>query len=270
MLVTSLTASELGMVLRRRRNVVMLAVLAAAPVIVGVALRLTSSPGGPARGLLAEVANNGLFLGFSALILLTPFFMPLTMAVVSGDSIAGESASGTLRYLLTVPVARGRVLAVKYTSSVVFGVAAAVVVVTSGMVTGALLFPVGEVTLLSGQTIGLLETAWRGLIMAGYAAMMLAGLAAIGVFISTLTEVPTTAMASTAAVPVVSQILGAIPQLSALHPWLLTDTWRVYGDFLREPMMLETVNRGLLTQAAYIVIFLSLAWARLTTRDVTA
>jgi ABC-2 type transport system permease protein len=174
MLTSSLTTSELGMVLRRRRNVIMFAVLAVAPVIVGVALRLSSS-GGPDRGLLAEVSGNGLFLGFSALILLTPFFMPLTMAVVAGDSIAGESASGTLRYLLTVPVARGRVLAVKYVSCVVFGLVAAVVVVTSGMVTGSVLFPVGDVTLLSGQTIGLFETAWRGLIMAGYAAMMLAG-----------------------------------------------------------------------------------------------
>jgi ABC-2 type transport system permease protein len=270
MLASSLVASELGLVLRRRRNLIMLAVLAVAPMIVGVALRVSSSPGGPARGLLAEVSSNGLFLGFSALILLTPFFMPLTMAVVSGDSVAGESANGTMRYLLTAPVARGRVLAVKYVSAVAFGVMAAVVVVASGMLTGAVLFPVGDVTLLSGQTIGLFETLWRGLTMAGYAAVMLAGLAAVGLFISTLTEVPTTAMASTAAVPVVSQILGAIPQLSGLHPWLLTDTWRVYGDFLREPMFLETINRGLLTQAAYIVIFLSLSWARFTTRDVTA
>ncbi|WP_166353954.1 ABC transporter permease [Phytoactinopolyspora limicola] len=268
---SSLTASELGLVLRRRRNLILLVVLAAAPLIIGLALRLsTGEPRGPNPGLLAEVASNGLFLGFSALILLTPFFMPLTMAVVSGDAIAGESAGGTLRYLLTVPVARGRVLAVKYTSCVVFGLVAAVIVVASGMIVGALLFPVGDVTLLSGQTVGFTGTVGRALLMASYAAVMLAGLAAIGMFISTLTEVPATAMATTAAVPVVAQILGAIPQLSGLHPWLLTDTWRVYGDFLREPMMLETIQRGLLTQAAYAVIFLSLAWARLTTRDVTS
>lgn len=270
---SSLAASEIGLVLRRPRHLIMLAVLAAAPVLVGIALRVSSpSPDdatGPRMSLVAEVTNNGLFLGLSTLVLLSPFFLPLTMAVVSGDTIAGEAASGTLRYLLTVPVARGRVLALKFAAAVLFGLVATLTVVTVGMATGSLLFPVGDVTLLSGQTVGFGDTVVRVLLMAGYGAVLLAGLASIGLFISTLTEAPVAAIAATAAVPVVSQILGAIPQLSGLHPWLLTDTWFAFGDFLREPMLLDTVNRGLLTQAGYIAVFLSLAWARFTTRDVT-
>lgn len=267
----SLTGSELGLLFRRRRNLAMLGVLMAAPVIVGVALRVSSpSEGGGAPSFLSNVTNNGLFLGFSALVLLSPFFMPLVLAVVSGESIAGEASTGTLRYLLTVPVARSRLLMVKYVSSVAFALTAAILVVASGMVAGAALFPADDVTLLSGGSIGLGGALWRALLMAAYTAVMLAGLASIGLFISTLTEVPAAAIAATAAVPMVSQILGSIPQLSGLHPWLLTDTWRVYGDFLREPIMSETINRGLLTHAAYVAIFGSLAWARFVSRDITA
>ncbi|NEE04264.1 ABC transporter permease [Phytoactinopolyspora halotolerans] len=266
-------ASELKLVLRRRRNLGMLGVLVAAPIVIGLALRASSSSGegdGDAPAFLGEVAGNGLFLGFSGLLLLMPFFLPLAMSVVSGDSIAGEASAGTLRYLLIVPAGRGRLLATKYASCVLFGLITTVLVVTSGMVTGAALFSAGDVTLLSGTTIGFGETLWRALLMAGYAAVLLGGLAAIGVFVSTLTEVPVAAMATVAAIPVLSQILGLIPQLSWLHPWLLTDTWSVFGDFLREPIMTEAIGRGLLTHAGYAVIFLSFAWARLTMRDITS
>lgn len=106
--------------------------------------------------------------------------------------------------------------------------------------------------------------------MAMYATVSMAGLAAIGLFVSTLTEVPVGAMAATAAVPVVAQILGAIPQISAIHPWLFTDTWLSYGDFMRDPIAWETIQRGVLTQGGYVAVFVALAWARLTTKDVTS
>lgn len=272
-----LLVSELRLVLRRRRNLVMLAALAAVPIVIGIVLRVASgggdSIGGPDGGppsFITQVTENGLFLGFSALVIVTPFLMPLTMSVVSGEAVAGEASQGTLRYLLTVPVSRGRVLAVKYTATVVYALVAAVVVAAVGMAAGSLLFPTGPVTLLSGTSIELSDTIVRALMMAGYGCVLMAGLAAIGLFVSTLTEVPVAAMATTAAIPVVSQILGAIPQLSGLHPWLFTDTWSAYADLLRDPIAWDTINRGLLTQGGYIAVFLSLAWARLCTRDITS
>lgn len=266
-----LLTSELGLVLRRRRNIAMLVALAAVPIIVGIALRIANpSAGDGPPDFITQVTGNGMFLGFSALIVVTPFLWPLTMSVVSGSSIAAEASEGTLRYLLTVPVARWRVLISKYIACVVYGFVGAVVVIVVGFATGALLFPVGKVTLLSGTTIGGVDMFVRALYMAGFGTMLMAGVAAIGVFISTLTEVPIGAMAAAAAVPVVSNILGAIPQLEALHPWLLTDTWPAYGDLLREPIDWDAITRGAWTQLGYVVIFVSLAWARLTSRDITS
>lgn len=267
----SFLGSEITLVMRRRRNLIMLAVLAAAPVVVGVALRVTSpGPGEGPPGFLSQVTGNGLFLGFAGLVLVTPFFLPLVLSVVSGDAVAGEASSGTLRYLLVLPVSRGRVLAVKYAAAVLYAFVAAATVVVAGMAAGALLFGASEVTLLSGGTIGAGETTLRAFSMALYATVSMAGLAAVGLFVSTSTEVPAAAMATTAAVPMVAQILGAVPQLSSLHPWLLTDTWRAYGDLLRDPVATETLGRGVLTQACYIAVFASLAWARMSTRDVTS
>ena len=52
---------------------------------------------------IGRVTGNGLFLVFTALTVSLPFFLPLIIGVVAGDSIAGEAGLGTLRYLLTVP-----------------------------------------------------------------------------------------------------------------------------------------------------------------------
>ena len=69
---------------------------------------------------------------------------------------------------------------------------------------------------------------------------------------------------------VLSFILDAIPQLSWLHPWLLTHWWTAFGDLLRDPIAWDALRRGLLTAAAYAVVFWLAAWARFAGKDVTS
>jgi ABC-2 type transport system permease protein len=267
-----LVRSELSLVFRRRRNLALLAVLSSAPILVGVAVRLASGADGEGGGppFLGQITQNGVFLVFTGLVVALPLFLPLAVAVVSGESIAGEASTGTLRYLLVVPVNRTRLLAVKYAGIVVFAVVAALTVAAVGLVVGLLLFPRGPVVLLSGSTVTYADGLGRALLVSLYVAAMLAAVGAIGLFISTLTEVPVGATAATAVLTIVAQIIDAIPQVSLIHPYLFTHWWLAFGDLLRTPMALADVGRGLATQAVYIGVFFALAWARFTTRDVTS
>ena len=61
-----------------------------------------------------------------------PLFLPLAVAAISGDAVAGEANLGTLRYLLTVPAGRTRLLAVKYAAIVIFASSAALLVAVVG------------------------------------------------------------------------------------------------------------------------------------------
>ena len=265
-----LLRSELALVMQRRRNLALLAVLALPPIAIGLAVR-SSSPGsvdGPA--FLGQVTDNGLFLVFTSLTVMLPFFLPLAVAVASGEAIAGEANIGTLRNLLVVPVGRTRLLLVKYAGVVAFAVACTVTVALVGLVVGLVLFPHGDVTLLSGTSISFASALGRAVLVAAYVAVMLAGVSAIGLFASTLTEVPMGAMAATAVLAIASEILDAIPQISWLGTYLFTHSWTNYGDLLRAPLDWSGVQTGLLTQVAYIAVFLSLAWARLTTKDITS
>lgn len=266
----ALLKSELSVLFRRRRTWAMLLALAAIPVVIALAVKLSSSDPGPGQGppFLDRVTQNGLFVALTGLVVSAPLFLPLTVSVVAGDTIAGEAGLGTLRYLLTAPAGRVRLLAVKYAAAVVFCLAAALSVAAAGALVGVVLFQVQPVTLLSGATISVGESVLRLLLVAGYASLSLMGLAAIGLFISTLTEVPVGAMAATAVLAVVAQILGAVPQLEWLHPWLFTHHWLSFADLLREPIVWSSFADNALLQGAYIATFCALAYSRFATKDV--
>lgn len=267
----ALLLSEIVVLFRRRRTVAMLAALAAVPVLIGIAVRLAAdnAPGhGP--GFVDRITQNGLFLGLAALALSIPLFLPLTIGVVAGDTIAGEASQGTLRYLLVVPAGRVRLLAVKFGGALAFCFAAPLVVVVAGTVTGALLFPIGPVPLLSGDEIAPGAALLRLLLVAAYVAVSLVGMAAIGLFVSTVTDVPVGAMATTVVLAVTSQVLDALPQTAALHPWLFTNRWLGFADLLREPVLWDSFRDNALLQLGWTIVFGALAYGRFTTRDVLA
>ncbi|MFP5347885.1 MAG: ABC transporter permease [Actinomycetes bacterium] len=265
-----LLASELATLFARIRTWAMLGALAAVPILIAVAVKLSSNPPQPGEGppFLDRVTQNGLFIAVTAIVVSIPLFLPLTVAVVAGDTIAGEASLGTLRYLLVAPAGRARLLLVKYVTAGVFCLVATLVVVVAGAVVGAVLFGVGPATLLSGDTVGVGESLYRCLLIACYVSVSLLGLSAVGLFISTMTEVPVGAMAATAVLAVVSQVLDALPQVAWVHPWLPTHQWLGFVDLLRQPIAWSSFADNLLLQAGYVVVFGALAYGRFATKDV--
>ncbi|WP_313541351.1 ABC transporter permease [Leifsonia aquatica] len=263
----ALLGSELAVLFRRIRTWAMLAALAAVPILIAVAVRIT---GGSSRGpgFLSQITDNGLFVAFTALVVCMPLFLPLTIGVVAGDTIAGEASHGTLRYLVIAPAGRLRLLAVKYAGAAAFSIAGALVVALAGAGIGAVLFPIGPVTLLSGTTVGVGEALLRLLLIAAFVGVSLLGLCAIGLFLSTLTDVPVGAMAATAVLAVVSQVLDQLPQLSALHPWLFSHYWLGFGDLLRDPISWDAFGQNALLQLGYVAMFGALAIGRFTSKDI--
>ncbi|MFF2923130.1 ABC transporter permease [Streptomyces celluloflavus] len=270
-----LLRNEIGTTFRRWRTLALLAVLAGVPVLVGVAVKIETGGAGPAGGgggpaFISQVTNNGLFLVFTSLAVTLPFFLPMSIGVLAGDAIAGEAHAGTLRYLLVAPAGRTRLLLVKYATTMLFCLAGTLVVALSALVVGALLFPLGEVTLLSGTTVSFGEGLLRALAIAGVVALSLTGVAALGLFVSTLTTSGIAAMATTVGLLITVQILDTIPQLHTLQPYLFPHYWLSFADLLRDPVYWDQLQKNLGLQALYTVVFGSAAWARFTTRDITA
>jgi len=162
------------------------------------------------------------------------------------------------------------VLAVKYAGVVIFALASTAVVSVVSLAAGAVLFPIGPVTLLSGTTVPLGEGLLRILFVTLYVAAALSALGAIGLAVSAFTEHPIGAIAAVLMIGLISEVADNIPQFSVVRPYLPTHWWLSFDSLLRTPIATGDLLRGLLSFGIYIMIFCAIAWARLTSADVTA
>ncbi|MFF1719895.1 ABC transporter permease [Streptomyces sviceus] len=271
----TLFRNELGTTFRRWRTLALLCVLAAVPMLVGIAVKIetgnsSSSPSGNGPAFISQITNNGLFLVFTALAATLPFFLPMSIGVIAGDAIAGEANAGTLRYLLVAPAGRTRLLLTKYATVMTFCLVATLVVALSALTVGAVLFPLGDLTTISGTQITFAEGLGRALLIALVVAASLTGVAALGLFVSTLTNSGIAAMATTVGLLITVQILDQIPQLHALQPYFFSHYWLSFADLMREPVYWDDLVKNLGLQALYAAVFGSAAWARFMAKDITA
>jgi ABC-2 type transport system permease protein len=270
-------ANELRVTFFRRRNQLLLLVAALFPLLIGIGLKLSMPHGGGGRGpgasgaaYFSQLAGNGVFLTFVALSLLLILVLPVVVGVVAGDSIAGEAGYGTLRYLLAVPAGRTRLLAVKYATTVVWAVAATFTVSVIALVVGVALFGAGPVTLLSGTTVSLADGLVHVLLVTLYVCAAMAAFGAIALAISTFTEHAIGAIAAAMIIVVASEVIDNIPQFAPVAPYIPTHWWLSFDSLLRSPIDTTTLWHGLLSFAVYAALFISIAWARITSADVTS
>lgn len=267
---------ELAAVLRRRRTWVTIAMLNALPAVVAVLLAMTDLGPRPGTGppFLSAVLSDGTLFPLAALGIVLPLFLPVAVAVVAGDAIAGEAQTGTLRYLLVRPVGRTRLLVAKLLSVIVFVLVAVVVVAVVAYVLGRLLLgdgdPTGTVTSVSGSTLSQAEMIQRTVLALGYVTWMMLGVAAIALLFSTIADSGLTAALGTVAVLIGSTVLLGLEAADMLQPYLPTRYWLAFVDLFRDPIRWTDVLRGIAAQAAYLVVFLGAAWANFSSKDVSS
>ncbi|MDF2977026.1 MAG: hypothetical protein K0S40_1754 [Actinomycetospora sp.] len=336
---------ELVKLVRRPRTWAAIGLLCLLPAVVAVFLATTriSPPPGQGAAFLSAVLQSGSLYPAAALALVLPIFLPVAVAVVAGDAVAGESSQGTLRYLLVRPVRRTALLVAKLVAVVVFVVGAVLAVVSTSYVVGVTLFGAGDpvavvralpevtgddggvagtgsgqqpasgpaggqvgssdaasggaadarpgadtgdttavdpeaareraqssVSSLSGEALSPTDLAARLLGAMGYVVVSMLGVAAIALFLSTLTASSLGATLGALAALITSQVLVSLDAAASVTPYLPTRYWLAWIDFFRDPIFLRDITAGLWLQAGYVVVLMLAAWANFTTKDVTS
>jgi ABC-2 type transport system permease protein len=268
---------ELAKLIRRPRVWVAIVLLCLLPVIVAVFIASTRivPPPGQGGAFLSAVLSNGLLYPAAAMAIVVPLFLPVAVAVLAGDAVAGEATTGTLRYLLIRPVGRSRLLVAKLVALTAFVLTAIVAVLATSFVAGEVLFPSGAagqsgVTSLSGTTLTPSQIVLRLVASLAFITVSMLGVAAIAVFLSTVTTSPLGATLGALAVLVASELLVTLGAASSIAPYLPTRYWLAWVDFFRQPILWRDIVRGVGIQAVYVVVFLGAAWANFTTKDVTS
>ena len=119
---------EIFKIFKRPRTYIAFAVIALIIILIQIALKfggkeyvglMMSGMGDSFEEIPTETILNGYLVCFVILNLLL-IHIPILVALVSGDAIAGEANMGTLRLLVSKPVSRIQLLIVKFTASVFY------------------------------------------------------------------------------------------------------------------------------------------------------
>jgi ABC-2 type transport system permease protein len=269
---------ELRKLYRRPRTWVTLFLLCALPVAVAIFLATTrvGTGAGQSPAFLQAVLANGALFPAAALAIVLPLFLPVAVAIVGGDAVAGEASAGMLRYLLARPVGRTRLLLAKLVSMAVFVLTAVVAVAVSGYAIGVSLFPPQQgaasavVTSVSGPALTPQQVLLRIGAAMLYVALSMLGVGAIALFLSTVTDSSLGATLGALAALIASQLFAALDAAVSIRPYLPTRYWLAWIDFFREPILWRDIERGIGIQAVYVLVFLALAWANFATKDVAS
>jgi ABC-2 type transport system permease protein len=299
---------ELVKLLRRPRTWITVVLTCALPFMVAVFITITHlvPPPGQGSAFLSAVLQDGALYPAAALALVLPVFLPVAVAVVAGDSIAGEATTGTLRYLLVRPVGRTRLLVAKLISVIVYVLIVVLMVTFTAYATGVFLLgpsqaaAVGQVppggaagpggagtglagqpptagqaagggvTSLSGAPLSLLQVTERTAGAIAFITVSMLGVAAIALFLSTITDSALGSALGALAALVASEVLVTLNAATVVQPYLPTRYWLAWVDFFRQPVFWRDIQRGFGIQVLYVVVFLAAAWANFSTKDITA
>ncbi len=268
-------ASEFMRQWRRRRTQWALGFMVLLPVIILIAFEIGGEGDDDnGRGTFASIIDvalaGGLNFALFCLFVSSSFLLVVVFALFHGDTVASEASWGSLRYLLAVPVPRGRLLGIKLAVALTYSLMAVAVLVATGLLLGTLRY--GWHPLASGISADVPpgEGLLRLLGIAGYFCISLLVVAGIAFLLSVLTDAPLGAVGGAVLLFIVSSILDQITALGEIRNFLPTHFARSYLGLLTSPVQFDGMVKGTISALCYAALFWGLAFWRFTRKEVTS
>lgn len=251
---------------RVRGVLILLGVL---PIIVRVAFLIAgggTTPTGGSTGLdLAAFAqtNGATFTAFM-LVVSGGFLFTLVVALLFGDMIAGEASRSTLKYLLTIPVGRTRLLFVKVLVSATVLVVGILLLTGVSLLVGTISYGAGGIQVPAGPELGQAESVRRILAAVTLICVHLSWAAALGTLLTVLSDAPLAAAGGVVIVSIVSSILERIDQLGDLRLYLPTYNTDAFRQFFASRVDYGPIADSVFSALVYSLVFTVIAvwWFR--------
>lgn len=255
---------------KRRRTLYSFLALVAIPSIVMTALLVNGGPtdrGGPPE--LVDVASAGA-LNFALFMLLatSQFLLVVVVSLFAGDAVASEGQWGSLRYLLTRPIPRARLLRTKLVVASLYAGAAVLLVPLASVAMGTVAFGWTAVQTPLAGALGVNTGLSRLALGTGYVVATMAVVVALAFLFSTMTDAPLSAVGGAVVFVVVSEILDQVSALGSLRDGLPTHYWLAWLDLLVDPVDASAMTTGLLQMVPWVVVPLALAFWNFSRKDI--
>ena len=258
---------ELRKLRSQKRTYLGLGAAAVVPIIFAVAV--ATQKGGPEDVPFGRyVHQTGLAIPLVLLLFGSVWLFPLITALVAGDIVASEDHNGTLKTILTRSVDRHQVFLAKTLAAMLYAAVAIVVTGTVAVIAGTIVSGFHGLVTLSGTTI----SAQKGLGLVGGSLLVylmpILAVCAIGVLFSTLFRNSAAAIVGTLMFSLLLQLIGILPGLQGLQPYLLSEQFQAWQGLLRQPIDWSPVGRAAWVCALYGVPALAAGFLVFLRRDV--
>jgi ABC-2 type transport system permease protein len=191
---------------------------------------------------------NGYFVCYFILQTLL-IHVPLLIALVGGDMIAGEANMGTLRLLASKPVSRSSLLLAKFTATTVYTLLLLIWMAFLSLLLSVFIFGTGDLMVFKSNEIiqhKEVDVLWRYIAAFGFAAIAMTCVAALSFFLSLFAENSIGPIVATMSIVIVFTILTTmdLPLFNLMKPYLFTSHMLGWKGFFDKPVQYGSVFKS--------------------------
>jgi ABC-2 type transport system permease protein len=258
--------------LRRRRTMIVAALLAALPFILIIAFAIGGTPKEGRNGptLIDTATASGANFAATCLFVSAGFVLVVPVALFCGDTVASEAGWSSLRYLLAAPVPRTRLLGVKLAVALGFSAVALVLLPAVALVAGTVAYGWGDLELPTGGALASGDALPRLAVAVAYIFVSQLVTAALAFWLSTKTDAPLGAVGGAVGLTIVGNVLDAV---TALGSWrdVLPAHWQFsWADALQPRLEWSGMLQGASVSVSYAIVLTALAFRGFRTKDVVS
>jgi len=259
---------ELTKLRYQKRTYLGLGAAALVPILFVVAIHFRHDRRGGDFAFSSYLSRSGLAVPLVILLFGAIWMFPLITALVAGDIVASEDHNGTLKTILTRSLERGQIFAGKLLAALTYAIVAILLNGTVAIIAGSIQSGFNSLQSLSGTIVSApkaLELVYGSLLVY---LMPIATIVAIGLLLSSVTRNSAAAVVGTLMVSLLFQLIGILPGLSGLQPYLLSTQFNAWQGLLRTPIDWSPIVRAAWVCAMYGVPALFASYLVFLRRDV--
>jgi ABC-2 type transport system permease protein len=270
---------ELFKIFRKPRTYIAFAAIAAIVILVQIALY---ADGEKYLGFVMQTINesfeiegkklNGYFVCYTILQTLL-VHVPLLIALVAGDMIAGEANMGTLRLLASKPISRSGLIWSKFSASLIYTASLLLFMALLSLFGSIAIFGVSDLMVFKSNMLVILskdDVLWRYLGAFGFAFLSMATVAALAFLLSVFADNSIGPIIATMSIVILFTILTTmdIPFFNAIKPFLFTNHMLNWKGFFENPVDRGEVMKSAVVLLAHIGVFYTMAMVIFQKKDI--
>jgi|UniRef100_UPI00404AB0C9 ABC-2 type transport system permease protein len=217
---------------------------------------------------------NGNLIAFIILQMLV-VHIPLLVALVTGDLIAGEAAMGTIRMLATKPISRTQIVLSKFIAGALYTLLLTMWLGFLSLIVSHLVFGSGDLIVLNSDGLVILPEAdilWRFGLGFCVAFLSLLTVATLSICLSAFAENSIGPIVSTMAIIILFTIIGSldVTVFDNIKPYLFTTHMASWRSFFEQPVPYDSIIQSIVVLLVHIFVLIGITLYKFNKKDITS